>query len=324
MGCVTSFLILAHVLSPFMRVLCTYGVLVKVTKFDYAKFGFEREECEVPDFRKKFDPIQTPSELSSNIQKVVDQILSQCPDCDWQEDLLTFKVIEALRNVLAEYKLPNVESPFDGAKFDFEAYKLTGKAEQTHGDIAVIITRLFPDKVKPVSGVAFYEAKASGSDHYERWSFPAFCVQQLRRLVSNTPKLTYLFYNKQSRQYNSTRWPGAPEDRERTETWGIYTGPEANAITVDANFLKQYRDVNSALSNVGECFGSHFVERILSGRDLDYSRNVDETIRRWLKVTRRASPLIISVSVYEDIAQTFSTQLELPGLEKVSFPEIGS
>ncbi|MDK2618084.1 hypothetical protein QO218_20435 [Vibrio vulnificus] len=295
-----------------------------MTKFDYAKFGLEREENEVHDYRKEFDPIQTPSELSSNIQEVIDRILSQCPDCDWQEDLLTFKVIEALRYVLSEYKLPNIESPFDGAKFDFEAYKLTGKAEQTHGDIAVIITRLFPDKTKPVSGVAFYEAKASGSHPYETCSFPAFCVQQLRRLVSNTPKLNYLFYNKQRRRYNSTRWPGAHEDKERNEMWGGYTGPQANAITVDANFLKQYRDVNSALSNVGECFGSHFVERVLSGRDLDYSRSVDETIRRWLKVTRRAPPLIISVSVYEDPTQSFSTQLELPGLEKVTFPEIGS
>ena len=283
----------------------------------------EREENEVHDYRKEFDPIQTPSELSSNIQDVVDRILSQCPDCDWQEDLLTFKVIEALRYVLADYKLPNIESPLAGAKFDFEAYKLTGKAEQTHGDIAVIITRMFSDKTKPVSGVAFYEAKASGAHPDETWLFPAFCVQQLRRLVSNTPKLNYLFYNKQSRHYNSTRWPGVHEDKEQSEMSGIYTGPKANAITVDANFLKQYRDVNSALSNVGECFGSHFVERVLSGRDLDYSRSVDKTIRRWLKITRRASPIIISVSIYEEPGQTFSTQLELPGIEKVTFREIG-
>lgn len=295
-----------------------------MTKFDYAKFRLEREKSVEPDQRKEFDPIRTPSELSTNIQKVIDGILSQCVDCDWHEDLLTFKVIEALRYVLSEYKLPKIESPFEGAKFDFEAYKLTGKAEQTHGDIAVIITRVFADKIKPVSGVAFYEAKASGSHRHDTWSFPAFCVQQLRRLVSNTPKLNYLFYNKESRSYNSTGWPGVQEDKTRNEMWGIHTGQKAHAITVDANFLKQYRDVNSALANVGECFGSHFVERVLSGKDLDYSRSVDETIRRWLKVTRRASPIIISVSIYENPFQKFSTQLELPGLERITFPEIES
>ncbi|ENM3933174.1 hypothetical protein BVJ64_18085 [Vibrio cholerae] len=289
-----------------------------MTNFDYAKFGLEREDIKLYDYRKEFDPILSPSTLASNIQEVVDQIICKCPDCDWHEDLLTFKVIEALRDVLAKYKLPNTESPFEGGKFDFEAYKLTGKAEQSHGDIAVIITRLFSDKAKPISGVAFYEAKASGVHPNTSRPFPAFCVQQLRRLVSSTPKLNYLFYNKESRSYRSTRWTGRHED-ERQEV----LGPKANAIIVDANFLKQYRDVNSAMTNFGECFGSHFVDRVLSGKDLDYSRSVDKTIRRWLKVTRRASPMIISVSVYEDPSQTFSTQLELPGLEKVTFPKIG-
>lgn len=284
----------------------------------------ERENDSEIDYRKEFDPIRTPSELSSRIQEAINRILTNCPDCDWNEDLLTFKVIEELRFILEGYKLPKIESPFEGAKFDFEAYKLTGKTEQKHGDIAFIITRLFSDNPKPVSGVAFYEAKASGAHNYETYSFPSFSIQQLRRLVTSTPKLNYLFYSKESRRYNSTRWPGYHEDKDKNERWGIYTGPKANAITVDANFLKQFRDVNSALTNVGESFGTHFVERVLSGKDLDYSRNVDQTIRRWLKVTRRASPLIISVSIYEDPNQTFCAQLELPGLEKVTFPEIGS
>ena len=59
------------------------------------------------------------------------------------------------------------------------------------------------------------------------------------------------------------------------------------------------------------------MQRVLSGRDLDYSRSVDKTIRRWLKYTRKSSPIIISVSILDNYGEHFDTQLELPGLERV-------
>lgn len=65
------------------------------------------------------------------------------------------------------------------------------------------------------------------------------------------------------------------------------------------------------------------MNRVLSGQDLDYSRSVDQTIRRWLKQTKKAAPLVISISIHEEQNEQYSTQFELPGFEKVQFPEIG-
>lgn len=95
-----------------------------------------------------------------------------------------------------------------------------------------------------------------------------------------------------------------------------------HAITIDANFLKQCRNIHAASITVGQSFGIHFVKRVLSGRDLDYSRSIEETIRRWLKCTKRSAPLVISVSVQEKTYREFPAMIELSGFEKVTPPQL--
>jgi len=286
-----------------------------------AKIDYSDSNIEVInefDLRKEFDPKSTPNVIGVQIQEAVDEIISCCPDCDWNENLITYKLIESLRDILSHYKLPDIENDYATDKFSLEAYKLTGKAEQSHGDIAVIITRKVPFREGLISGVAFYEAKASGSSGYESSMYPSFSIQQLRRLVTYTPKLNYLIYNKNKRKINNTNWPYIDEPHE----WSDFDSERVNALTIDANFLKQCRDINIATKIIGQGFGKHFVDRVLSGKDLDYSRSVDKTIRLWLKHTRRSAPMIVSVSVYETPKDEFNTQLQLPGFEKVEFPEL--
>lgn len=289
-----------------------------MTKIDYSDSDVEVMNDFDP--RKEFDPKNTPNVIADQIQETVDEIISHCPDCDWNEDLITYKIVENLRNILSHYRLPDVENNYATDKFNLEAYKLTGKAEQSHGDMAVIITRKIPYGERLISGVAFYEAKASGSSYYESDRYPSFCIQQLRRLVTHTPKLNYLIYNKNKRKINNTNWPSIEEYNKHDER--NLNGEYVNALTIDANFLKQCRNIDVATNFVGQSFGRHFVDRVLSGRDLDYSRSVDETIRRWLKHTRRSAPIIVSVSVYEEPKDMFYTQLEFPEFERVRFSEL--
>lgn len=289
-----------------------------MTTPNYTNFGFERIIDN--DDREEFDPRITPHTLANKIQSAIDSVISGCDDVDWSEDLITYSIIKELRIILMNYKIP---APMDGHpenKFDFEAYKLTGKAEQSHGDIAFIINRRIPGRRTPISGVAFYEAKASGVG-YESHSYPSFKVQQLRRLVTNTPKLNYLIYNREKREVREGDWPisSAHYEKERSS---FSSRKRVHALTIDANFLKQCRSIEFASLTVGQSFGDHFVKRVLSGHDLDYSRSVDKTIRRWLNCTRRSASLIISVSVHEETEEHFSTQLELPGLEKIEFPQL--
>jgi len=70
-----------------------------------------------------------------------------------------------------------------------------------------------------------------------------------------------------------------------------------------------------------QSFGYHFVQKVLSGRELDYSRPPIETIRRWLKVTRRTTALVVSIAVREDENEPAHEKLQLPGFEKLMLPE---
>ena len=281
----------------------------------------EEEYAEELDPRVEFDAKTTPHMISSQIQSSVDEIISNCPEVDWNENLLTYKLIENLRYILSNYKMPGIIDYYSENKFNFEAYKLTGNAEQSHGDIAIVVNRKFGRSNKPISGVAFYEAKASALGLYRSSHYPSFCIQQLRRLVTNTPKLNYLLYSKESKKVNSRDWPTIEEPTSQYNEWNS-DGSYANAITIDANFLKESRNLEMATRTVGLPFGEHFVNRVLSGRELDYSRSVDKTLKRWLKYTRRSAPYVISVSVQEEFSEPFTSQLELPGFERVEFPEL--
>ncbi|EOC1836147.1 hypothetical protein ACI1I1_004366, partial [Vibrio vulnificus] len=283
-----------------------------MSEIDYSEYGIEIEK----DYeeRENFDPRKTPYHIEKNIQDSVDCIIKKCPDADWNENLITYKIIETIRNILSNYKVPGISSDFSESAFNLEAYKLSGNAEKFHGDIAFIITRRFTSHSEPTSGVAFYEAKASSNDSYNKKEYPSFCQYQLRRLVTHTPKLNYLIYNKESCRVGSDSWPmihNYNDDRFRQD------GQYVNAAVIDANFLKSNRDISFSLRSVGLPFGNHFVRRILSGRDLDYSRSVDKTIKRWLKYTRKSSPIIVSVSIQNGESDILGTQLELPGFEKV-------
>lgn len=290
----------------------------------------EQEECKYSyndeddfDPRVKFDTNKTPRIISNQIQESVDELISSCPDVDWNENLLTYKVIEKLRYILSHYKMPGIFEDFSENKFNFEAYKLTGNAEHSHGDIAIVVTRIFRNRTKPISGVAFYEAKASAACKYDSFSYPSFCIQQLRRLVTNTPKLNYLIYNKNKKRVSIRDWPNIEDPASEHRHWN-FDGSQNNAIVIDANFLKECRNIEMATRAVGLPFGEHFVNRVLSGRELDYSRSVDKTIKRWLKNTRRTAPYVISVSIQEEFIEPFTHQLELPGFEKVEFPELNT
>ena len=261
--------------------------------------------------RRVFDNLHTPAELAREIQRSADDIVENCSEFEWDENHISFQIVVAIREVLSGYSIPNIKNTTNLSRFDLEAYKITGKPEQTHGDIAFVVTRLFADSPRSITGVGFYEAKASSANGYD---YPSFKTQQLRRLVTHTPKLSYLIYSRRLLKSNDLDWPAYVD---------VESGyGDLNYVqTVDANMLKEVRNINEAVSLVGLSFGHHFVQRILSGRDLDYSRKPIDTVRRWLKVTKRANALVVSITVM-DSSDPLGKRPQLPGFVKVDMPSL--
>lgn len=268
------------------------------------------------DRREEFDEINTPSVLAYEIQRATERIIQNTHDVDWSEDYITIRVLGVIRDILSNYKIPYLDGDIFANKFDVEAYKLTGKPETNHGDIAIVVTRVFPHTCKVTSGVAFYEAKAASNNHHNK-RFPSFCVQQLRRLVTNTPRLTYLLYDRNAKHIHSIDWPMSTIDMK---DYGKYPMSRMYSYTVDANLLKNMRNIDEVANLYGRSFGEHFVKCVLSGRELDYSRNVTKTISMWLKHTKNSNPLVVSITSHEPNEDLSSFQLQLPSMEQIELP----
>jgi hypothetical protein len=286
----------------------------KVDQLNYQVAFLSQDEASVFDTidfdpREKFDSSRAPQHFANQLQDAVDKIIQQCPDVDWNENYLSYQVVSAVRSALSRYIFPNIESHSGTSKFDVEAYKLTGQAEETHGDIAIVVSRSFHGNGRPISGVGFYEAKASSLAGH---SYPAFSFQQLRHLVTNTPKLSYLLYDRNPQIADTQEWPTLQEKID-----AAWDERKFCVRTVDANFVKQHRSLENAAHVMAQSFGYHFVQKTLSGRELDYSRPPIETIRRWLKVTRRTTAFVVSIAVQEDSNKPAHAQLQLPGFEKL-------
>ena len=232
----------------------------------------------------------TAHELSRLINDDLEHRLQATELVDWAEDYLSVMLVGALRNTLrnvSTISAPKEHRPYAEERsgtnffFEIEAYKATGALERKHGDIAIVVQDVDLHR----AGTGFYEAKAEGPDG----GFPAFNMRQLRRLSSATPQLGLLLYQRSRESVSDDEYSLSNRlDRPPSAT--------SRVRVIGANIATRYKRPEY-IPDLPQTFGHHFVTRYLSGRDLDYSRDPLLTIERWLKVTRRASPLVVSIRI---------------------------
>lgn len=277
----------------------------------------QKTHLEKFDDREIFDDTKTPSALSEKIQECVDSIVSNTRNTQWDEDGISRAIVDEVLKILSGYKIVDNKKDISISKFDIEAYKITGKPETKHGDIAIIVSRPHPSGENLV-GIAFYEAK--GSCH-EGDRYPAFKKQQLNTLVANTEKLSYLFYDKSPKIADNQAWPLG-----RPATDDDYAKRKKYHVTrIDAKYLQANGGIPDDSHN-RQTFGYHFVYGVLSGRDLIRNKKrstpIINSINHWVKVTRQDEPYVISVAIQEDITNPISAQIDLPGFEKIELSRL--
>lgn len=243
-------------------------------------------------------------QVAADLQGDVDALLKATELTEWDENHLSILLVQSIREAFQYAGAVEVPSGLVG--LHAEAYKVTGTVEQTHGDIAVVVRHIFANGPE-LRGIGFYEAKASDSCG----RYPAFKRRQLQRLLTSTPKLTLLLYE-QTRSYASSD-PFATwmNHERRPDDWLL--GKSVHTRALGANIVLGMRDPRLAADFYAEPFAFHLLSRYLSGRDLDYSRPPLESLERWLKVTRRAPPIIVVLTVVE--REQSVPLLEFPGYE---------
>lgn len=229
--------------------------------------------------------ILTAIELSKLIDRELEHRLECLEFVDWHEDHISLVLVDALRQTLRNTNRIVVHPTGWGEEehffFEIEAYKATGALERSHGDIAIVVQDLDLGRV----GTGFYEAKAEGPDG----GYPAFNMRQLRRLSSSTPQLALLLYERAGKAVSNDEYSFCSRQYGRSH-------PMSRLRVIGASIAKKYSRPAS-IPDLPRSFGHHFVSRYLTGRDLDYARDPLLTIQRWLKITRRASPVVVSVRI---------------------------
>jgi hypothetical protein len=229
-----------------------------------------------------------------SLQRIVDELNSTYDSeaakveyVDISEDSLSLKLVQSIRSVLTTPPIPNEHPERDsGIYLDVQAYKATGRLEQTHGDIAIIVT----DTDRRITGTGFYEAKAEFKDHL----YPSYKMRQIQRLESNTPRLAIAIYELSAK-------PVSDDPIDYSLPWresGEHYQARSRCRVLPASWVRQFSSLWQATNLMQPCsFGHHFVSKYLLGKDLDYSRPPTAAIDRWIRHTRRASPIILKIVI---------------------------
>lgn len=226
------------------------------------------------------------SGIADAINDAFDREANSMDDVDRNEDLLSYKLISAIRSVLADpAELQRQPGSNSGFYMAIQAYKATGRLEQQHGDIAIVVT----DVDQHISGTGFYEAKAEAHDGL----YPSYKMRQLRRLESSTPRLAVAMYERQAKTVNDDVYYSALGNRSSGEAHQL-----RYCRVLPASWVRQFSKLEAAANQMmPSSFGHHFVTRYLLGRDLDFSRNSLDAIERWVRVTRRAMPVVLEIVI---------------------------
>lgn len=250
----------------------------------------------------------TVRELSELLDRELDQKLIGIESVDWSEDYISFMLVDSLRRTLRNVESITVQqNSWHGVEeifFEIEAYKATGALERKHGDIAIVIHNMDLGRI----GTGFYEAKAEGAEG----DYPAYNMRQLRRITTSTPQLALLLYERTAKVVSDGEYSFYNYNHERPYA-------RSRLRVIGANIAKRYTRPEF-IPDLPCSFGSHFVGRYLTGRDLDYSRDPHLTIQKWIKATRRASPVVVSIRMSKTpIAFTEPVHISLQKAEKVPF-----
>lgn len=159
----------------------------------------------------------TAHELVAALNQMVRRELERIDPTEWDENHISFSLARAVRAVFSAAGQVHTGLADHPVHLHAEAYKATGALEKTHGDIVVAVTNSWCD----LTGLGFYEAKAAAPDG----RYPAFKMQQLRRLTSSTPRLSVLLYERDDLPVEDDDLAFRPLSRSRSRVRGGWCEP---------------------------------------------------------------------------------------------------
>lgn len=223
---------------------------------------------------------------------------------DWSEDAITHDFMIRLRQYFRKIEIRGLSIPIH---VEWEVYKLRGKAEQTYGDIGVLVRYRLHSGVD-VEGAGFLEAKARERNSAR---FPSVRHEQVQRLLRRSPHTRLLLYDHRPVPVLDSYTPSDPD-------WESFPYPFAyrlvgharvtNGPTLPLNLAASINQYDDGLYRFCHAISHQFTRRYFNLLDLDFRAAARQSVKGL--PTKLGSPNIILVlrtaPVGQDLPESFA------------------
>ena len=124
----------------------------------------------------------------SDIENRIKQIIGRCSPASWDENHITFSIVDEFSSAFRNIAIEGLERPF---KLKWDARKLRRPTEETLGDLAILV-HLETWEGEQIEGVGALEAKLRAP---RKASFDAVRKSQLNRIATKAPHSQLLLYD---------------------------------------------------------------------------------------------------------------------------------
>jgi hypothetical protein len=203
---------------------------------------------------------------------------------DWDEDFITRSILKGIRQQLHFTKVVGFK---DRVRVEWIPYKLSGKAENKFGDIAILVKISYRDGDE-IEGVAFLEAKKRkpGNEKFEALKF-----EQLKRIRRYAPSLMALLYDYNDITQFTDFDPNADE-----RYWGWYYKPCTYAVVVPSNIVIHMKKRDTTLYKFSLPFSYQLIFRYFNGLDLEFGKAPIE-IAKGYRIDKGLPTYLVAVSI---------------------------
>jgi hypothetical protein len=221
----------------------------------------------------------------------------------WNEDTITLNILRAFETLL--YNL-EIEGPFEQEiKVNWQAFKFSGKAEHTFGDVAILVHVNYYDG-DSIEGAAFLEAKKR---YKNQTKFEAMKKKQLRHIYHNAQtSMALLFDYEDITSFAHTDLFQTSLKRYN----GLFWKPGTSAVTVPIKTILATNKGDTSVYKFSVPFSYQLFFRYFQAFDLEFSEPPISIAKGFaLKIGAPKYLAVVSVGMGTEPAQEITYEREV-------------
>lgn len=238
-------------------------------------------------------------EFLLKVEQISREVIRRCFPTSWHEDHITYTLADEMASQLKSVRVLGLDRTFN---MIWDARKLRGSAEQSLGDLAVVV-RLRTWAGEELEGVGLVEAKKREA---HKASFEALRKGQLQRILRNAPSSQLLLYDYseigdfRDNLLGSQIWHS--HDSWEGHHRHVAVIPSSHCVTLPTSVVEATGIRTTALYKFSIPFSVQLCARYLRGFDLEHRTSAVSKVERFINQNGGPRTLLL-VGVSTDDAE---------------------